>query len=132
MTRSQSALARVSAYLHLLKHGKPSHPSYTEDYDVLPVGHPCSTKGQLASIDQLVDGEIYVELKPESDYSNPEHALIAFAEVSGLGYEILPALRAAWLRAALSGDEPFDRARELATKLYDSKDFDLLPYNRKG
>jgi hypothetical protein len=53
------------------------------------------------------------------------------AEYSGLGYDVIPALRGAWLRGVRDGEVPFNRAYELATKLYDSKDADLLPRKRK-
>jgi hypothetical protein len=49
-----------------------------------------------------------------------------------LGYEAIPALRGAWLRGVRDGDIPFERAYALATKLYESKDADLLPRKRKG
>ena len=49
------------------------------------------------------------------------------AEYSGLGYEIIPALRAAWLRGVDSADDPFARASDLAIMQYDSRDSDLLP-----
>jgi len=49
------------------------------------------------------------------------------AELSGQGYEIVPALRATWLRAIRDNESPFDRAAVLASALYGSKDADLLP-----
>ena len=36
----QWALARVNAYLYLLKNGRPDNPKYTTDYDLLPKEHP--------------------------------------------------------------------------------------------
>lgn len=135
VTRDQHAMARVNAYLHLLKHGKPANPRYTQDYDVLPVGHPKCAKFNgiiTASVTDDTDDDVIVSLEDESFYSNPEHALFSMAEFSGLGYEIIPALRAAWLRGTQGVEKPFDRALELATKLYDSKDADLLPVAVKG
>jgi len=43
-TRNQWAMARVNAFLKLLKSGKPSNPAYTTDNDLLPAKHPRSTK----------------------------------------------------------------------------------------
>jgi hypothetical protein len=43
-TRNQWAMARVNAYLKLLKSGKPKNPAYTTDNDLLPAAHPRSTK----------------------------------------------------------------------------------------
>lgn len=36
----QWALARVNAFLYLLKNGRPQNAKYTTDYDLLPKGHP--------------------------------------------------------------------------------------------
>lgn len=44
MSRNGWAMARVNAYLKLLKSGKPSNPAYKQDNDLLPAGHPRSTK----------------------------------------------------------------------------------------
>jgi hypothetical protein len=44
MTRNQWAMARVNAFLKLLKSGKPSNSAYTTDNDLLPSKHPRSTK----------------------------------------------------------------------------------------
>ena len=43
-SRDQWAVARVKAFLKLLKSGRPSNPKYTTDYDLLPKDHPKSTK----------------------------------------------------------------------------------------
>lgn len=47
-TRDQWAMARVNAYLKLLKSGKPSNPKYKQDNDLLPASHPRSTKKSAA------------------------------------------------------------------------------------
>jgi hypothetical protein len=44
MTRGGWAMARVNAYLYLLRNGRPSNPNYTTDNDLLPKAHPRSTK----------------------------------------------------------------------------------------
>jgi hypothetical protein len=44
MTRGQWAMARVNAYLYLLRNGRPSNPNYNTDNDLLPKGHPRSSK----------------------------------------------------------------------------------------
>lgn len=38
--RQQWAMARVNAYLTLLRAGKPANPAYVQDNDLLPEGHP--------------------------------------------------------------------------------------------
>ena len=42
----QWALARVNAYLYLVKNGKPQNPKYVTDYDLLPAKHPKSPKNK--------------------------------------------------------------------------------------
>lgn len=44
MTRQQWAMGRVNAFLKLTSSGKPSNPKYTTDNDLLPKGHPRSTR----------------------------------------------------------------------------------------
>lgn len=46
MTRGQWAMARVNAYLYLLRNGRPSNPKYITDNDLLPSGHPKSTRSE--------------------------------------------------------------------------------------
>ena len=123
-TRDQWAMARVNAFLRLLKSGRPANPNYKQDNDLLPKAHPKSSKGEASIIQNDL---LHVSLKPMSEYSSPEHAIFSMAEFSGLGYDVIPALRGAWLRGVAEGDTPFVRAYELATKLYDSIDADLLP-----
>lgn len=44
MSRDGWAIARVNAFLYLLRNGRPSNPNYKQDNDLLPKGHPRSTK----------------------------------------------------------------------------------------
>lgn len=243
-TRDQWAMARVNAYLKLLRSGRPSNPNYKQDNDLLPRAHPKSSKSKTASastsalvagsggnvgyytpaeqdlarslveiaekygkfdleengiwvgyqpaaensdaaigvkcencmlyqsgdtcailsfsieddakcrfaifpagavkaknptqgdVDEIAEllsdkeydeSQLFIELGGEDDYANDEDAIFAFAEFSGLGYETVPAFRAAWLRAVETGENPFSRAGELAVQLYESRDADLLP-----
>lgn len=48
MNRQQWGLARARAFLHLLSTGKPRNSKYTVDNDLLPKGHPRSSKGRKA------------------------------------------------------------------------------------
>jgi hypothetical protein len=66
-------------------------------------------------------------LLPETEYTSKEQAVLSLAEFSGAGYEIMPALQASWARAELAGENPFQRAKELATSLHQSRDAELLP-----
>lgn len=130
-TRNEWAMARVNAYLRLLKSGKPANPNYKQDNDLLPEKHPKSTasdaSGSVLTAAAKAATELIVELGESHEYSTPEHALTAFAEYSGLGYDIIPALRASWKRGVDNNESGFDRARELAIMTHDSQDSDLLP-----
>ena len=43
-SREQWALARVNAFIRILATGKPRNPKYNTDNDLLPSGHPKSTR----------------------------------------------------------------------------------------
>lgn len=226
-TRDQWAMARVNAFLRLLKSGKPSNPNYKQDNDLLPSAHPKSSRGKTASAvtatglvpeerdlaealveiadkygkfnedstgiwagyvpaeendivkigvtcancvlyrggsecaiidfevepnarcrfavipdtvfkpknvdvqraedEAYVESQLNVEILDEKEYESPEHAVVSLVEYSGIGYEALPAFKAAWLRAVKDEESPFERVKELAISLYESKDADLLP-----
>jgi hypothetical protein len=139
--RNSWAMARVNAFLHLLKSGSPKNSKYTTDNDLLPASHPKSSKKSVRASgvpthtpeDQTADyeydysGELSIVLLPETEYTSREQAIFALAEYSGVGYEIIPALDATWSRAINSKENGFDRAKELATSLQNSRDADLLP-----
>ena len=129
MTRDGWAMARVNAFLKLLKSGSPANPNYKQDNDLLPKAHPKSSRAEASIMQHEL---LSIALRSADEYGSPEHAIHAMAEYSSLGYEAIPALRGAWLRGVRDGDIPFERAYTLATKLYDSKDADLLPKKRKG
>ena len=44
--RAQWSMARVNAYLFLLRTGRPENPNYVTDNDLLPEDHPRSTRGR--------------------------------------------------------------------------------------
>ena len=48
MSRHGWAIARVNAFLKLLRTGRPSNPKYTTDNDLLPKGHPRKSKAEYA------------------------------------------------------------------------------------
>lgn len=122
MSRDQWAMARVNAYLKLLKSGKPSNSNYTQDNDLLPTGHPKSTRG-------VNSAPVTAALRPiDTTDASPELMLFAISESIGEGYEMITPLRAAWMRAVRDEEEnPLARVHELATLMYVSRDADLLP-----
>jgi starvation-inducible DNA-binding protein len=133
-TRDQWAMARVNAYLKLLRSGSPDNKNYTQDNDLLPSAHPRSSKKDASILaagdfdqDYTAEQELIVELLPSQEYATAEDAIMALAEYSDMGYEIIPSLRAAWKRAVDSNDNPFNRAYELAVMKHSSRDSDLLP-----
>jgi len=130
--RNSWAMARVNAFLHLLRTGKPKNSKYVTDNDLLPSSHPKSSKKDSAALtasafDSYLDSQLEVKLLAQDNYVSVEHAIHSFAEYSGLGYDIIPSIRAAWVRGVKAGENPFERASLLATQLYDSPDADLLP-----
>jgi hypothetical protein len=46
MSRAGWAMARVNAFLKLVRSGSPSNSKYTTDNDLLPAGHPKKSKGK--------------------------------------------------------------------------------------
>ncbi len=130
--RNSWAMARVNAYLHLLKTGSPKNSAYTTDNDLLPASHPKSSKKDAAALtaaafDSYLDEQLAMVPLLETNFSSPEHAIFSLAESSTLGYDAIPAIRAAWLRGIRDEESAFDRAKDLAVNLYESRDSDLLP-----
>jgi hypothetical protein len=131
--RDKLAMSRVAAFSHLLKAGEPKNSSYTADNDLLPTTHSkssMSSEGMTASGLTKYEEALTVSILPEDEYESREHAVFALAEYSGLGYETIPAIRAAWIRGIKNNENPFERAAVLASALYNSPDADLLP--KKG
>ena len=63
MSRDGWGMARVRAFLYLLRNGRPSNPNYKQDNDLLPKGHPRSSKASLTekqreALDKDKDGKI--------------------------------------------------------------------------
>lgn len=123
--RHISGMARVDAFLRLMSAGRPANSLYTEDNDLLPKAHSKSTSSDVAMVASAVQQEL---ARPDLEsIEKPEDFVVALAELSGLGYEIEPSIRASWLRAVGNGENPRERATELALQKYDSQDADLLP-----
>lgn len=67
--RNSWAMARVNAFLKLLKSGKPKNAKYTTDNDLLPTSHPRSTKSSAAitaAADPCWDGYVQVGMKTKN------------------------------------------------------------------
>jgi len=72
--RNSWSMARVNAFLRLLKSGKPSKAAYTQDNDLLPASHPRSTK-KGASIDSLLAGGMYL-IPEEADMAKAIYEVV--------------------------------------------------------
>lgn len=79
MNRTGWGLARVRAFLYLLRNKRPSNPNYKQDNDLLPNGHPKSSKKTSSSylyeeidysefLDSIKD--IIIKSKASSDIEN--------------------------------------------------------------
>ena len=53
-SRNQWAMARVNAFLHLLRTGRPKNPKYVTDNDLLPKKHPRKTS--KGSVKKSIEG----------------------------------------------------------------------------
>ena len=56
----QWAMARVNAYLYLLKNGRPQNKKYTTDYDLLPAKHP--KKDEFAIVGEIIKDELNLDV----------------------------------------------------------------------
>jgi len=55
ISRAAWSMARVNAYLYLLRNGRPENPNYITDFDLLPSGHPKSTRSEEVMEDRAVN-----------------------------------------------------------------------------
>jgi hypothetical protein len=73
-SRGGWAMARVNAFLRLLKSGKPSKAAYTQDNDLLPASHPRSSK-KKASVESLLAGGM-VLIQEEQDLAEAIYEVV--------------------------------------------------------
>lgn len=126
-SRDRAGMVRVDAYLRLLSAGQPTNPLYTADNDLLPTTHKRSSMKDTALVASAAKSELALPNVSLETKSTPEEFVLALTELSGLGYDVEPAIRAAWMRAINNGENPRERAMGLAAQNYDSIDADLLP-----
>jgi hypothetical protein len=82
MSRSGWGVARVNAFLKLVRSGRPSNPKYTQDNDLLPAGHPKKSSqktdkpkkdfnmsekqiNEIEVSEEILDSEIEADLEEE-------------------------------------------------------------------
>lgn len=132
-TRLDWAMARVNAFVTLVRTGRPSNSAYTADNDLLPRTHAMySAKHSITASSKTSTSELLVSIKPQSQYESSEAAILDMVEYSGLGYEVEPAFKASWIRGTKSNTNPFNRVLSMAELGYSSNDADLLPRIQKG
>ena len=66
----QWALARVNAFLYLVKNGRPENPKYKGDYDLLPKDHPKYSSEKMSGEYEMVQLDIF-GFKPRYFYICP-------------------------------------------------------------
>jgi hypothetical protein len=67
MSRQQWSMARVNAFLYLVRNGNPENDAYVQDNDLLPDGHPKKGEEENAMIDapDFRDGQmVYWQVNP--------------------------------------------------------------------
>ncbi len=68
MSRNGWGVARVNAFLYLLRTGRPSNPNYKQDNDLLPKGHPRAKK--TASIEETLISQTASRTEYRKENSN--------------------------------------------------------------
>jgi len=58
MSRNQWSMARVNAFLYLVRNGNPENDAYTQDNDLLPDGHPRATSESSENAVSEGDGAV--------------------------------------------------------------------------
>lgn len=74
----QWALARVNAFLYLVKNGRPENPKYKGDNDLLPKDHPKYSTEKMSE-----DFELVGFIDDEPVFSTPEEAIMYGEQVKG-------------------------------------------------
>ena len=123
MSRDGWAMARVNAFLYLLRSGRPSNPNYKQDNDLLPSGHKRSSKGAMSpkqkeALDKNKDGKISKEdfelLRKEKGkfkYKDPKTGEIYEYERKGIykkdGRTLIPATAVEYQGRKVKLNKPF-------------------------
>jgi hypothetical protein len=69
--RNSWSMARVNAFLHLVKSGKPKNAKYISDNDLLPKMHPKSTTASAALLPLIASLNFEEPVENESDLDGP-------------------------------------------------------------
>jgi len=93
--------------------------------DQIPLRREDDLELLLASAN--AEAELTIELPETNTFETVDEAVLALSEYSDFGYDAEFAIRASWLRAVRNGEDPYRRAKLLATLGEESLDADLLP-----
>ena len=82
MSRNGWGVARVNAFLYLLRNGRPSNPNYKQDNDLLPKGHPRAKR--TASVEETLISQTasWADYRKENDTMSEEQILDENAQAS--------------------------------------------------
>ena len=91
MSRNGWGIARVNAFLYLLRNGRPSNPNYKQDNDLLPKGHPRASRS--ASVDEtfIAQSSNGIEQPKEVNIMSEEEMTIEQSDVVADEMEALKA-----------------------------------------
>jgi len=73
MSRNGWGIARVNAFLYLLRNGRPSNPNYKQDNDLLPKGHPRARRTASTEETLISQTASHTEYRKENDTMSEEH-----------------------------------------------------------
>jgi len=73
MSRTGWGVARVKAFLYLLRNGRPSNPNYKQDNDLLPKSHPRSTAQAKMEDYIFIDRENAIKKSNEIGFNGEIH-----------------------------------------------------------
>tara|TARA_R100001463_G_scaffold80099_4_gene134532 strand:- start:1219 stop:3591 length:2373 start_codon:yes stop_codon:yes gene_type:complete len=82
MSRNGWGIARVNAFLYLLRNGRPSNPNYKQDNDLLPKGHPRAKR--TASLEETLISQTasWAEYRKGNETMSEEHIVEENAQAS--------------------------------------------------
>jgi hypothetical protein len=110
MNRTGWGLARVRAFLYLLRNKRPSNPNYKQDNDLLPEGHPKSTK-------KISSSYLYEEIDYSDFLNSIKDIIIKSKEKTKVSSDI----EKYFIKSAEGYDAP-ESARNNARKVLEWKD----------
>ena len=91
MSRNGWGIARVNAFLYLLRNGRPSNPNYKQDNDLLPKGHPRAKRTASQTLIPQPDREVVQaqEAIPMTDEQISETEMVEASEMEAMQAELI-------------------------------------------